>query len=359
MSSIQERGARLLAIGAGGDGFDSRLKAEGFDFQSVPISRKGLDPFADAGLFLSLVKFFKTVKPTVVHSFTIKPAIYANLAAALAGVPVRIVTITGLGHAFTTGNRLLRTLVEFLYRVSLSRADVIYFQNEDDRALFLSRGLVPSERVRLVSGSGVDLQRFGMKPLPCLSGQPPVFLMIGRLLREKGVQEYLEAAALVKREHPDVQFLLVGGRDERNPSALSEGEVADLRRSATVRWLGEVDDVTRYIEQADVVVLPSYREGLPRSLLEAAAMGRATIATDVPGCRAAVEDGQSGILVPAQDARGLATAMIRLIRDPGAISRMGAWGRQRVVDLFDERKVIALTLEGYRQTLEHKHGVTD
>jgi glycosyltransferase involved in cell wall biosynthesis len=347
MRYVADHGGRAVAIGAGGDGFDTRLIEEGFEFQVAPVSLRGIDPVADVRLLLHFIGTFRRLRPDVVHCFTIKPAIYGTLAAAIARVPVRVVTITGLGHAFTTGHGFVRFLVERLYRVALARASVVFFQNEDDRDLFLSRGLVRADRTQLVPGSGVDLERFRPSALPMLSGEPPTFLMIARLIREKGVHEYLDAAADVKRRHPRVRFLLVGGVDPRNPSSLGETEVAALRRSASVEWIGEVDDVRPFIEKADVVVLPSYREGMPRALLEAAAMGRALIGTDVPGCRGIVRDGVTGHLVPARDAAALARAMERLILNPAETCAMATNARGLAVEHFDERTVLDASLAAY------------
>jgi glycosyltransferase involved in cell wall biosynthesis len=349
MRRVAERGGRAVAMGSGGDGFDTRLLAEGFEFQVAPVSLRGVDPVADVRLLLHLVRAFRRLRPDVVHCFTIKPAIYGILAAAIARVPVRIVTITGLGHAFTTGHGFVRFLVERLYRVALARAHVVFFQNEDDRELFLARGLVEADRTRLVAGSGIDLERFRPSPLPIVSGALPTFLMIARLLREKGVNEYLQAAAEVKRRHPQVRFLLAGGADPRNPSSLGEADIAALKRSGSVEWVGEVDDVRPVIAQADVVVLPSYREGMPRALLEAAAMGRALIGTDVPGCRGIVRDGLTGQLIPARDAGALARAMERFIQNSGEIGTMGANARRVAVEQFDEKVVLDTSLMAYEE----------
>jgi glycosyltransferase involved in cell wall biosynthesis len=305
----------------------------------------------DLRLVVALRRMFRRQRTDVCHAFTIKPAIFATLAAFLARVPVRVVTITGLGYAFTSAGGLMRRIVETLYRIALRFAHVVFFQNKTDRELFIERGLVAREKTRLVAGSGVDTRRFTPASLPCLRGMPPTFLMIGRLLKDKGTLEFQEAAAIVRRQFPQARFLLLGGEDPRNPSRLLESELVSLRCSPNVQLLSEREDVRSVIAESDVVVLPSYREGLPRSLLEGAAMGRALIATDVPGCRDVVEPGVNGLLVARADAMSLAGAMLHLAHSPQAIEAMGARARTLVVERFDEQKVIDNTLATYRELL--------
>jgi glycosyltransferase involved in cell wall biosynthesis len=354
ISALQTAGARVLALGAAGDGFDTQLAAAGIHFEHVPVSRRSLNPLADAALSLRLFTIFRRLRPTVVHCFTIKAVIFGTLAAAAARVPIRVVTITGLGHAFISGSALLRRVVIALYRQALRRAHGVFFQNADDRALFVQLGLVAPERTELVPGSGVDLQYFAPAPLPYRERTAPTFLMVARLLKEKGVREYLRAAGAVKALHPSVTFRLLGGADVRNPSALQPDEVAALRGSSVVEWIDEVQDVRPYIRAADVVVLPSYREGLPRTLLEASAMGRALIATDTEGCREVVVDGQNGYLVPVRDAQALAAAMCRMIDAPACIGTMGASARTRAEASFDEQLVIRRTLATYEKLLAQR-----
>jgi glycosyltransferase involved in cell wall biosynthesis len=351
MRELQKRGARVTGLGARGEGYEDKLAAAGIDFAHVPVSLRGLAPLADIGLMIQLWRLFRREKPAVVHAFTIKPAIYATLAAAAARVPVRIVTITGLGHAFTTAPALLRAMVERLYRLALSKATWVFFQNTDDCQLFVERGLVDAAKVRMVPGSGVDLDRFTVQPLPAEAGAVPRFIMIGRLLVEKGVREYVTAAGLVHRTHPSAEFALVGGSDSRNPSGLSEAEIGSMRALGDVKWIGEVDDVRTEIAASDVMVLPSYREGLPRALLEGAAMGRALIGTDAPGCRDVVREGVNGYLVPVANADALANAMRRYIENPALIPEHGRRGRAITEVEFDERVVISKFLNAYIQGL--------
>jgi glycosyltransferase involved in cell wall biosynthesis len=354
--ALIDRGAQLQTLGAAGEGFEARLESEGIPFRSVPVARRGISPLADLALLVRLVRIFRRERLQLLHAFTIKPAIFGTLAAAWAGVPIRIVTITGLGYAFTTAPAPLRFLVELLYRVALRRAHVVFFQNADDRELFIGRGLVEPSRTQLVSGSGVDLERFAVRPLPRGADGVVTVLMIARLLREKGVLEYLEAARTLKQIEPRVRLRLLGGTDPRNPSSLDPQQLRELRASPDLTCIEEVDDVRPHIESADIVVLPSYREGLPRALLEAAAMGRPLVATAVAGCRDVVEDGLNGYLVPVADAQALAMAVAKLASDPQRMATMGRHSRRRAEQRFDERLVIHRTLKTYEELLRSKVG---
>jgi glycosyltransferase involved in cell wall biosynthesis len=246
---------------------------------------------------------------------------------------------------------VITRVTEWLYRTALARASRVFFQNGEDRELFTSRRLVDRERTRLIAGSGVDLARFPVSSLPHRSGSTVNFLMIARLLREKGVKEFIEAATRLKMRNPLARCRLVGGIDARNPSSLSPDEVESLRKSPALEWVGEVLDVKPHVSWADVVVLPSYREGLPRSLLEGGAMGRALIASDVPGCRDVVRDGENGYLVPPANAEALAKAMMRLAAEPSTIDRFGQCARETIEGRFDEQVVISETIETYLQLL--------
>jgi glycosyltransferase involved in cell wall biosynthesis len=340
-------GSRTIAAGSDEGQWGERLKKSGVDFRSIPVSKRGVSPLIDLILFFSLVRFFWTERPAVVHSFTIKLVIYGTIAAWVSRIPVRVVTITGLGHAFLSDDNFLRRVVEYLYRFALARAHAVVFQNKDDLALFLQRGLVQASKTRLVAGSGVNLSRFNSETLPLLSLGRPTILMVARLLKEKGVVEYVEAARAVRTQNPEVQFLFLGGVDARNPSSITEAQFKALNWDKAVQWLGEVEDVVPVIRCADIVVLPSYREGTPRSLLEAAAMGRPLIAADVPGCREVVNHGANGLLIPARDAGALASAVLAMVRDVDELTKMGGASRALVEEKFDETKVIAETVSLY------------
>lgn len=342
----KERGASVVALGAELGDFSTRLRDQAVDFRPIPLPIKGLSPLGDFKLTIALFLQFRRLRPRVAHMFTIKPVIYGTLAAAAAGVPVRICTITGLGHAFIDAGPWVRFTAKTLYRISLATAHIVYFQNQDDHALFIKEGLVSMAKARVVGGSGVDLERFTPQPIqPGLGERPIRFLMLSRLIREKGVMEFVAAAAAAAAIHP-MEFRLVGSTDAHNPTDLTPGELETIRTSPVIRH-DAVEDVREHLAWADVVVLPSYREGTPRALLEAMATARAIVTTDAAGCRDLVRAGANGLLVPPRDAGALALAMVELASDATRLTRMGAAGRQIVEVDFDERSVIAVTLDAY------------
>jgi glycosyltransferase involved in cell wall biosynthesis len=351
MRDLKQRSATVIGGGAGGDGFEPKIAALGVPFVALPVDKKAINPLADVQLFCTLWRWYRRERPDVVHHFTIKPVIYGSLAARLAGVPRVVNTVTGLGFVFVEeAMAWLRCSVEWQYRLALACAHFTFFQNPDDLEFFLSRRLVKPRKAGLLPGSGVDCKLFA----PCSSADPspekPVtFLMVARLLREKGLYEFVEAARRVKRDFPGTQFQLLGKRDERNPTVVSQIDLDRWQTERVVTWLGEVADVRPVVARADVVVLPSYREGTPRSLLEAAAMGKSLIATDTVGCREVVDDGVTGLLVPVKDAEELARAMVRLIEHPEMRERMGKAGREKMERQFDERIVLKKTLQVYQQ----------
>ena len=312
------------------------------EIRSLPIDRSGLNPFADALLVLRYYRLLKENRPAAFLSFTIKPNIYGSFAARMAGVPA-IANVSGLGTSFIRGCLLAR-FIGALYRLAFARAHKVFFQNPDDRRLFLERGIVREDRTGLLPGSGIDLDRFS--PAGPAPDGPPIFLLIARLLADKGVREFVEAAAIVRARHPEARFQLLGGLDPGNRTAIGEEEVRQWGREGIVEYLGPTDDVRPYIARASAVVLPSYREGLPRSLLESAAMGRPLIATDVPGCREIVKDGQTGLLCQVRSASSLAAAMARF-GEMGVDQReaLGKAARAKVEAEFSERAVIDAYLD--------------
>jgi glycosyltransferase involved in cell wall biosynthesis len=343
----QAQGATILGLGCSDKEYERRLAEEGIPFESIPVSMKGLDLISDFRLILSLVRIFRRDRPDIVHFFTIKAVIYGLIAALVAGVPLRFATTTGLGHPFTTGKRSLRLIVERLYQLTLPIATHLWFENSDDQSIFMNSGLLRKVSTSIIPGAGVDTQHFSPKALPYLQANPLTFLMISRLIVEKGIVEYVDAAIAVKKLHPDIRFLLLGGIDARNPSALNDEQMTTLRNCTAVEWIGPVTDVRTYIAMADVVVLPSYREGLPVAIMEAAAMGRALLATDVPGCREIVIHDENGYLVPAKDSMALANAMLRYINNLTTVARFGAAARFRVVSNFDRRIVNRIIFHKY------------
>lgn len=311
----------------------SELEAMGAHVHELPMRRTGTNPLAELRLLLSMYRLVRRIKPAWSLAYTVKPAIYGSICAWLAGVPNRFALITGLGYAFQggEGRRRVRAAVRAMYSVALRTASCVFFQNPDDEALFRTTGIL-AERTRtcILSGSGVGIRHFDVVPFPkALS-----FLMIARLLGDKGVREYVEAARQVKQLHPHVRFDLVGWIDE-NPDSVTAEELDGWVRSGVINFLGRLGDVRPAITDCSVYVLPSYREGTPRTVLEAMAMGRGVITTDAPGCRETVNDGENGFLVPVKNADELARAMLRFIDTPDLVSRMGAESRRYVCRRYD------------------------
>jgi len=320
---------------------ERRMRELGVERVPIEIDRAGLNPFTDFKLLLRYRSLLKRLRPAAYLGYTIKPNIYGSLAATSLGIPA-LPNVSGLGTAFIRGGGL-QALVTRLYRIGFARAPAVLFQNDEDRDLFVGRGIVRRDQARVLPGSGVDLEQFAPASLP---KGPPVFLFIGRLLRDKGVVEFVEAARSVRREYPDARFQLLGGLDEGNRTAIRQPALDSWLAEGIVEHLGTADDVRPFIAAATAVVLPSYREGLPRSLLEAAAMARPLIASDVPGCRDVIEDGVNGYLCNVRDAAALADAMRRLASLPRTRQRaMGEAGRRWVQERFNEKLVVRAYLD--------------
>lgn len=326
----------------------TELTVLGVVAHDIPMKRAGMNPLADLRALLALWQLMRQLKPQFVLGYTIKPVIYGTLAAWLARVPKRFALITGLGFAFMgeeDGQRSkVRALVQGLYRTALKRSHVVFFQNPDDEALFRQLNiLAPTVTSCVVNGSGVDVVQFEVAPLSIESA--PRFLLIARLLGDKGVREYVQAAQQVKQRYPEAQFDLVGWIDA-NPNTITQPELDSWIAAGTINFLGRLTDVRPAIRDCSVYVLPSYREGTPRTVLEAMAMGRAVITTDAPGCRETVVDGDNGFLVPIKDAYALAQAMLRFIEQPELMAQMGHRSRVIAEEKYDVHKVNAQMLKG-------------
>ena len=321
------------------------LERLGCRFLPLDMRVKGVNPLEDLRLMRRFKACFRAERPDVVLSYTIKNNIFGAMAADAVGVPF-LPNVTGLGTAFLSGG-LMQTVAERLYRRAFGPRQVIFFQNEDDQALFVARRLAQAQQSRLLPGSGIDLERFAATSLPPAE-QPPVFLMIARLLRDKGVVEFVEAARQIRVRRPEVRFQLLGAVGAENRSAIDATTVRGWVDAGIVEYLGTTSDVRPAIAAATCVVLPSYREGAPRTLIEAAAMARPLIATNVPGCRAVVDPGVSGFFCEVRSADSLAAAVAAFLALPHAArSEMGRQGRAKMERDFDE----ALILQAYRQAI--------
>ncbi len=346
IAELIRRGWRVTAVAPDFDeATRSALTALGAHCADVPMGRTGMNPLSDLAYRKSLIALFKREQPDVLLAYTIKPIIWGLLAARAVGIRRCIALITGLGYAFTDGVKggltrvVAGAMASNLYRLALGRADRVLFQNPDDRDLFLERGLLRDRgQIAVVDGSGVDLAHYPPAPLPA----EPNFLMIGRLLGAKGVREYAAAALALKARFPQARFQLVGWRDP-GPDTVGEDELKSWIDGG-IEHLGRLADVRPAIAAARIYVLPSYREGTPRSVLEAMAMGRPVITTDAPGCRETVVDGVNGLLVPPGNAVALEAAMERLLLEPELAEAMGRASLDRVRARYDIHRVNAQIL---------------
>jgi glycosyltransferase involved in cell wall biosynthesis len=340
VTALVREGKRVVVI-APPDEHSPALAGLGAEFLPIDIASSSLSVRRDLKLLARYTAIMRSLRPSAFLGFTIKPNIYGSLAAQSVGARV-INNITGLGTAFLSSG-WLKTLASSMYRVALRRSHTVFFQNQADMALFLDRRLVRQDQARLLPGSGINLDRF--KPAAAAGGADAAadfrFLLIGRLLWDKGVGEYVEAARQVRATHPQARFQLLGPLGADNRTAVSAGQLAQWLGEGNVDYLGGTDDVRPFVEAADCLVLPSYREGLPRSLLEGSAMGKPVIATDVPGCRDVVDHGRTGLLCAVRSPAALAGAMRQMLELPPAErARMGARGRERVEQEFCESMVL-------------------
>ena len=351
--ALVERGVRVFAVAPAGE-FARDVEALGAEFVPWRLSRGSVNPYTEAGSLVSLLRIYRRLRPDVAQHFTIKPNVYGALAARLAGVPVVVGGVTGLGYAFAEGGRrrsLLRPVARMLYRLTAALSDGVTFQTAHDAdVLYGASGRFRRSALVIPGGSGVDLVAFSegvasakarreMRAALGISPDAPVVAMASRLLYDKGVVEYVEAARAVRARRPDAVFVLAGARDPDNRESLTEEDLAVWRRSGDVLLPGHVSDVPCLLAISDVVALPSYHEGVPRSLIEAAAMGKAIVATAIPGAAEVVEGGVNGMLVPPHDASALAVAIEALLGDAETRTRYGATGRRKAEREFDERVV--------------------
>lgn len=326
----------------------ARIRSQGFSHHNLPLSRSGKNPFKELYSLWAMYRLFKKLQPQVVHAVTIKPVIYGGIAARLAKVPGFLAAVSGLGYLFTDNRGgLVKKVALRLYKMALAHPHSrVVFQNSSDREILLQAGVVRLNQAVLIRGSGVDLTEYRYSPE--VEGVP-VALMVSRLLADKGVNEFIEAAQISKQRNDGILWQIAGSPDTGNPASLSREQIMDWHQAGVVQWLGEQTDIAGLYQQAHIAVLPSYREGLPKSLIEAAACGRAVVTTDVPGCRDAIEANITGLLVPAKQAQALADAVADLAHDAEKRQRFGRAGRDLAERVFDINTVIDshLRLYGY------------
>ncbi len=325
------------------------IQALGMTHHAIPMTRSGKHPLQELGTLLALIRLFRHLRPQIVHLVTIKPVLYGGIAARLTRVPGMVAAISGLGFVFLSNSlkmKLVRAVVARLYRLALGHPNSrVIFQNASDRDLLKSLGAVRDAQVVMIRGAGVDLNEYRAQPEP--PAPPVVVTMVARLLRDKGVQEFVQAARLLRERGLPITMQLVGGVDAGNPASATQDEVDAWQQEGCVRALGERSDVAALYAASHIAVLPSYREGLPKSLIEAAACARAVVTTDVPGCRDAIEPGETGLLVPVRDVQALADAIARLAEDPALRQSMGAAGRALAEREFNIDRVARIHVEIY------------
>ncbi len=336
-----------ITIIAPSDAFSEKLQELGCEVIDLPIDAKGTNPLHDLRLVYMLYNYYNCIKPDFIIHYTIKPNIYGSLAAKIAGIPSIAIT-TGLGYTFVNDNMVAK-IARILYKMAFRFPDEVWFLNEDDRQIFLRKNLVASEKAVLLYGEGVDLEYFKPQTRECSDGKI-IFLLIARMLWDKGIGEFVEAARLIKDRYPNAIFQLLGECDVANPSAINRQQISLWEAEGIIEYLGTTSDVRPIIAQVDCLVLPSfYREGIPRTLMEAAAMAKPLVTTDSVGCRDVVIDRETGLLCLVKDHISLAECFEIFINMPVSQRElMGQAGRAFMAQVFDERLVI----EQYLETLK-------
>ncbi|MBR9846423.1 MAG: glycosyltransferase family 4 protein [Algicola sp.] len=344
IESFNANQLKLFALASGAIKKEvEKINRLGAEYIDAPISRNGLNPIEDIKTFSSLRNIFIGKQPDIILAYTIKPIIWGGLAARFTNVKSFYAMVTGLGYAFQKGGfakYVLNALVKFLYRSALKKSKGVIFQNRDNMQVFIDEGIVPKEKCFLVNGSGVDLSHYNLSSLP----SNPHFLLIARLLGDKGIREYAQAAELVKQKYPDAVFELVGPEDP-SPDGIKLDEVHRWTESGAIKYSGSTNDVRPFIENCAIYVLPSYHEGMPRTVLEAMAMGRPILTTDVPGCRETVVNGENGWLVEKANVDQLAERMIWFIENRNKWQEMGKTSHDMAYEKFDVHKVNAEILK--------------
>ncbi|MEQ9566788.1 MAG: glycosyltransferase family 4 protein [Pseudomonadales bacterium] len=341
-----------VTIAAGPGGAEDEIVAAGFEYRALPINRGAVKPLGELRLILAIAALYRSVRPDLVHLVTIKPALYGGILARLLRVPAVVVAVTGMGYLFTGERRsFIRRAAEYLYRSALLHTNGrVILQNEADWQVLVELRALREGCGVLVPGSGVDLSVFSPCPLP---PGAPIVLLPARMLWDKGIGEFVEAARIIQARGIDARFVLVGPSDPDNPSAIGTNQLDAWQCDGVVEWWGMRKDMPAVMASASLVVLPSYREGMPKALLEAAAAGRAIVTTDVPGCRDVVEPGENGEMVPARDARALADAIYSLLSNRDQLERLGRRSRVIAENRFGVADIVAAHMAIYNELCEN------
>ncbi len=349
---LRSKGWDVCFLSPSGE-YVEKLEEAGFRHITFDFSRQGINPVSEGETIRKIRDIYEREKPDLVHHFTIKCVIYGSFAAKKLQISSIVNSITGLGYMFLSDMphiRILRQVVKTMYKKSLSGTQVI-FENPDDRKLFLKMNMVQEDNSHIILGTGIDTERFSPVPPP---NSIPLTILPARMIWDKGVQEFVDAAYAIKESGTNARFALVGNNDKGNPTCIPFDQLTQWQKEGKVEWWGWQDDLPAVISMCHIVCLPSYREGLPKILIEAASCGRPIVTTDVPGCREVVKDGENGLLVPAKDAGALKDALLKLIKDEDLRSAMGKNSREKAVKYFSNDIVNNGIYSIYQKALEQK-----
>ncbi len=350
---LAQRSGYSCVIVARDNGSADKIRQMGFEFESVPIDRRGLNPFAAIRDFLSIRAIFKRHRPWVVHNVALKPIVLGALAARSLGITRIVNAPVGMGYFFSSSAlraQILKPLLYLALKLSLNPSgSKVVFENSDDLEALVDSGAIRRRDARLIPGAGVDTALFRVHPEPA---GPPVVVLVARMLVDKGVREFVEAARILKRDGVPVRMQLVGAPDPNNRGTVGEDELKAWAEEGIVEWLGHRTDIAGILANSHIACLPSYREGLPKFLLEAMASGKPIVTTDVPGCRQAVQDGINGLLVPARQPEPLAAALASLCGDAALRHKLGTAGRELAENLYANEPIGQQTLDVYRELLD-------
>lgn len=351
MKAFINAGCEVLAVGDAPEAeWENKFAELGIRYRSIPVQRNGTNPLYDLKTLSAIKKLFREEKPDKVFAYQAKTVIYGGIAAKQVGINEIYPLIAGVGSVFLGNNlktKIIRNILVTEYKLGMRNVPAAFFQNRDDLGVFASHRIVDTQKVVMLHGSGVNIDKFKPTPLP----QTPTFLCISRLIRDKGVWEYLEAARIIKKQQPSVRCMLVGPFDT-NPSAITSSELQGYIDDGSIEYFGEQKNVAPYLAACTAYVLPSYHEGTPKTVLEAMASGRAVITTDAPGCRETVTDGKNGFLVPVQNVDEIVQAMKKLIENPLLAKEMGDYGRQIAIEKYDVNLVNQTILSTMKITEE-------